>query len=232
MPFRTATSVLALAAVLAANPDRAGAQDFQVSVFGGMNWNFSSPVTLSSPIAGTDRRDVDWEGKPFQMPPYWGVRGTYWMMPASSFGIGAEFIHAKAYSKINFATDPVYSHLEFTDGNNLLFVNAMYRFNPMLDRRLTPYVGVGAGIAVPHVEVILKGVPAPQNRTWEYQFAGGAAQALAGLEWSFDRNWSAFAEAKISYSHLATDLADGGHLKTYLWQPHLAIGLTYRFGGQ
>jgi lipid A oxidase len=113
-----------------------------------------------------------------------------------------------------------------------VFANAMYRFNPLMERRLTPYVGVGAGIAIPHVEVILKGVPAPQNRTWEYQVAGGAAQAFAGLEWSFDKNWSAFAEAKISYSHLATELADGGALKTYLWQPHLAIGLTYRFGGR
>ena len=55
----------------------------------------------------------------------------------------------------------------------------MYRFNPVLDGKLAPFVGIGAGIAVPHVEVKLKnGAP----DTWEYQFAGGAGQVLAGLE--------------------------------------------------
>lgn len=220
------TLVLVGSAVLVSRP--AVASETQLSVYGGANGNFSSPVTLSSPSV-TDQRDVAWAGKPFQMPPYWGVRGTQWFNPGAGLGVGLEFIHAKAYAKSDFAADPVYSHLEFTDGNNLLFANLAWRFDPLLNGQLTPYVGVGAGVAIPHVEVTLKGVPAPQNQTREYQLAGGAAQVFAGLEWAFDRNWSAFAEAKLSYAHLATNLADGGHLKTYLWQPHVAVGLTYRF---
>ena len=93
-----------------------------------------------------------------------------------------------------------------------------------------PYLGLGGGIAIPHVEVKLKAFPGQD--TWEYQFAGGAAQALGGLEYRLDDAWSLFAEGKVSYSHLATELEGGGTLKTYLWSPQLVLGLSYRFGSR
>ena len=39
-----------------------------------------------------------------------------------------------------------------------------------------------------------------------------------------------FAAGKLSNSHLASDLEGGGHFKTHLWSPQIAIGLSYRFG--
>lgn len=198
----------------------------QISVYGGFNENFKSPGTLSKGTL-TDTRDFDWQGKSFEMPPYWGVRATHWFGNMSSWGIALDYVHSKAYANVNFATDPVYSHLEFTDGNNIVTLNAMYRFQPVFNGQFVPYVGVGAGVAIPHVEVWLKAFPT-QN-TWEYQLAGGAAQVLGGLEYKFDRNWAAFAEARLMYSHLATDLNGGGQFKTYLWSPAFSLGLSYRF---
>jgi hypothetical protein len=87
----------------------------------------------------------------------------------------------------------------------------LYRFGPIGDGRLLPYVGL---VAIPHVEVKLKAFPAQD--TSEYQFAGGAAQVLGGLEYRLDDAWSLFAEGKLSYSHLATELEGGGTLKTFL----------------
>lgn len=162
------------------------------------------------------------------MPPYWGVQATYWLNTNASWGLGIDYTHSKAYAPFNFASDPTYRHLEFTDGNNLLLLNLLYRFGPIDDGRLLPYVGLGGGVAIPHVEVKLKAFPG--HDTCEYQLAGAAAQALAGLEYRLDDAWTLFAEGKISYSHLAAELEGGGQLKTHLWSPQLLLGLSYRFG--
>jgi lipid A oxidase len=203
--------------------------EMQIGVYGGMNTNFNSPVTLHKG-ALSDSRTVDWEGRSFQMPPYRGAQATYWLNANASWGVGIDYTHSKAYAALNFATDPVYRHLEFTDGNNLLLLNLLYRFGPLADGRLVPYLGVGGGVAIPHVEVKLKAFPGQD--TWEYQFAGGAAQVLGGLEYRLNDAWSLTAEGKLSYAHLATELEGGGTLKTYLWSPQLVLGLSYRFGSR
>jgi lipid A oxidase len=210
-----------LALCAAPAPSRA---EVQISVYGGMNTNFSSRGELHQG-ALNDERTFDWEGKSFQMPPYWGAQVTYWFNRGASWGLAFDYTHAKAYAtNVDFATDPFYSHLEFTDGNNLAMINLMYRFDPVWGGKVVPFVGIGGGIAIPHVEVTT-----PISRTFEYQFAGGAAQVVAGLEYKLDEAWSVFAEGKLSYSHLDTELDGGGKFKTYLWSPQLAIGLSYRF---
>ncbi len=221
-----AAAAAGLAAQLAgAGPARA---EFEIGFYGGANTSFSSRVELHNG-ALSDVRTMDWDGVSFTIPPYWGLRGIWWHNRGSSWGVGVDYTHAKARADLDFATDPVYSRLEFTHGNNLLFLNILYRFAPWMDDRLTPYVGLGGGIAVPHVEVRLK-PPYPPDWTGEYQYGGGAAQALAGLDFRIVGGWSIFTEAKISYSHLDTDLASGGRLKTDLWTPQIMLGVTYRFG--
>jgi lipid A oxidase len=201
--------------------------EVQIGVYGGLNTNVASPVTVHKG-ALSDSRSVDWEGRTFEMPPYWGAQATYWLNANASWGVSLDFTHAKAYAGLNFATDPVYRRLEFTDGNNLLMLNFLYRFGALADGRLVPYLGVGGGVAIPHVEVKLKAFP--DQDTSEYQFAGGAAQLVGGLEYRLDDVWSLFAAGKVSYAHLATELEGGGTLTTYLWSPQLLIGLNYRFG--
>jgi lipid A oxidase len=200
--------------------------EMQISVYGGANWNFSSDVSLSAP-SGSDERSFDWEGGVFAMPPYWGVRGTYWLGKTSPWGFAIDYTHQKATADLD-ASDP-YTRLEFTDGNNLLIFEVLYRFNPMMRGALVPYVGAGIGVTIPHVEVTLKADPS--NETFEYQCCGAAAQILAGLEYKLNDTWSLFTEAKLSYSHISADLSGGGQLETDLWSPAIALGLTYRFPG-
>ena len=204
--------------------------EMQVSVYGGANWNFSSDVKLSgAPGLADDNRSVDWDGASFGMPPYWGVRGTYWLSKSSSWGFAIDYTHQKASADINFGADDTYDRLEFTDGNNLVMFEVLYRFNPMMKGALVPYVGAGAGLTIPHVEVTLD--PPNSTRTFEYQCCGAAAQILAGLEYKLNGTWSLFTEAKLSYSHVSADLNGGGELETDLWSPAVAVGLTYRFPG-
>jgi lipid A oxidase len=195
----------------------------QLSFFGGANWNFSSDVRLDAP-GKQDNRSVDWDGGSFQMPPYWGVRGTYWL--GRNWGLALEYSHSKALADIDFATDKTYERLEFTDGNNIVLFEALYRFSPTFRGTLVPYVGAGVGVTIPHVEVTLVG----GTRTFEYQLAGPAAQIMAGLDYKLTDRWSVFSEFKLSYSGISADLKGGGTLETDLWSPQLAIGVTYRFG--
>jgi lipid A oxidase len=198
----------------------------QISVFGGANWNLGSDVK----VAGTGTHDgiypIDWDGKSFDLPPYWGVRATYWLNNSSSgWGFAIDYVHAKAVADLS-NLGASFDRLEFTDGNNILLFDVLYRFNPWMGGKMVPYLGAGVGVAIPHVEVTLTG---GGNTTYEYQLTGIAAQVLAGLEYKLNEKWSVFAEGRFSYSNVVADLDGGGTLKTHLWQPQLAIGLSYRF---
>jgi lipid A oxidase len=210
------------AAVAATTPAWA---EGQIQVYGGVNGNFSSDVSYHGSMS--DTRKVSWEGKPFEMPPYWGARGIYWLESNPNWGVALEFTHAKAYAKLNgTAAGALYDTLEFTDGNNILTGNILYRFTPWNFYGMRPYAGFGIGVTVPHVEVSLVGDP---TKTFEYQLAGFAGQGFVGLEMPFGRNWSGFVETKLSYTHINANLKGGDHLKTDIWSPHFAVGLSYRF---
>jgi lipid A oxidase len=211
------------AAAMVATPSHA---EVQIQVYGGVNANFASDVTLHRPGLPTEKREVDWDGKSFEMPPYWGARGIYWFQNSPNWGVAVEFTHSKAYAKLKGDVGTLYEKLEFTDGNNILTGNLLYRFSPWQFYGIRPYAGVGIGVTIPHVEVQVVGDP---NRTFEYQLAGFAAQGLVGLEMPFSARWSGFAEAKLSYTHINGNLDGGGHIKTDLWSPHFAVGLSYRF---
>jgi lipid A oxidase len=220
---RTVALALGMAAgVLVVQPASA---EVQIGAYGGANGNFSSDVSHHGSL--NDTRKVDWEGKPFEMPPYWGVRGVYWFDSMPGWGAGVEFTHSKAYAKLNgTSAGALYDTLEFTDGNNILTGNALYRFTPWSFHGIRPYAGFGIGVSIPHVEVSLVGDPA---KTFEYQLAGFAGQGFVGLEMPFGANWSGFVETKISYTHINANLTGGDHLKTDLWSPHFGVGLAYHF---
>lgn len=73
---RWAAGMAVLAGLVAAAPAQA---EVQFQAYGGLNGNFSSDVSLHRPGLPIDTRNVDWEGKPFEMPPYWGLRAIYWL---------------------------------------------------------------------------------------------------------------------------------------------------------
>lgn len=168
------------------------AGEFEFSGYGGWQSAPHSDVTVSD---GTDFR-AGWEGKAFSSPAYWGVRGTYWFEEGqlNNLGISLDYTHDKVYADDQTLARSGWSHFEFTDGLNLLTLNALYRF-PLETWRLTPYVGAGVGINVPHVEVTRA-----SGKTFEYQFGGATLQAQAGLSYRITDNWSTFVEYKGTYS--------------------------------
>lgn len=163
-----------------------------------------------------------WEGKSFDMPPYYGVRGTWWRSP--TFGWGAEFTHAKVYADSATKAASGYDRLELTDGLNILTVNAMRRW-PGQWGNVTPYIGGGIGIAVPHVDI----QPTQGSHTHEYQLTGPALRWMAGASYEISSSWSAFAEYQGTYSANTIDLDSGGQLKTNIITNAINVGLSFKF---
>lgn len=171
----------------------------------GSEWMFAGytgvPYTYPSDVSVTQTgvhdftaKGVQWEGRPFVNPIYYGARIVRWNESART-GAMLDFIHSKTIGRLsdevgvtgtfNGAPAPeravlrdIFRRVEASHGHNMLTLNGLLRL-PSFGFRLYPYVGAGAGISLPHAEVHVNGRPA---RTFEYQVAGPVAQAQIGIE--------------------------------------------------
>jgi hypothetical protein len=121
---------------------------------------------------------------------------------------------------------------------------------PGIGARLSPYVGAGAGVLLPHTEVELAAEGHP--RTYEYNYAGPAGQTLVGLEVRLSR-MSFFVEYKFTFGQYEAPLSQmdgswliadllrqlqrwikgeqppGGHVSTQIASHQVVSGLAVRF---
>ncbi len=219
--------------------------EWMLSFYGGTALTLDSDVKLKQP--GDTRltfHGVEWDSDAFEEPQYFGLRLTYWLSRQSPGGLAIDFVHDKMIAELDqevsvtgrrrgeqVDADEVlsgtFAKLEFSHGHNLLTANVLYRGLPRGHsrtawlKRLQPYIGLGAGVAVPHVEVIAGSVA-----TGEYQFAGPALQGLAGIDIDLVKHLSLFVELRLSYAHLDADLDGGGSLETDALTYHLSIGFA------
>ncbi|MGV8985330.1 MAG: outer membrane protein [Cypionkella sp.] len=211
--IRARDAVLICGVMAASAP--AARSEVVLSVYGG------SQSALHSTLKTSNLGDasVAWQGRSFEPPPYYGVRAVWWKN--ARWGYGLEYNHTKLY-----ADNPQrygYSRLEFTDGLNIITANVWRRWQS--NSRITPYVGAGVGVAVPHVEITPIGGPA----TSAYQLTGPAVQLVAGLSYQINDRWSVFTEYKGVYSHNEGDLEGGSTFRTNAVTNAINLGVTYRF---
>ncbi len=171
-----------------------------------------------------------WDGDALQFPIDGGVRTV---TGSQSFAFMVDFLHNKAVSRLGKGahgrklanpviedadtvgtlrgkpappraklTD-VFERLEFTHGHNVLLFTPIVRLASIAPR-IRPYIGIGAGVALPHVEVWFPG-GRRNERTSEYQYAGPAAQLLAGFEINTGR-MSYFIEYKFTVAWISAAL--------------------------
>ncbi len=194
----------------------------QISIYGGYQTAPHSGVSGNDPGGvGSFDFTAGWEGRSFEMPPYWGLRWTRWR--SRTFGWGLDINHTKVYADDDTLADSGFSHFEFSDGLNILTLNAWRRF-PDTGMRVTPYVGAGVGLSIPHVEVTT-----PGGRVFEYQVTGPAVQWVAGASYSINDRWSVFGEYKGTYSLNEADLGSGGTLETDIVTNALNFGVSFGF---
>ncbi len=217
--------------------------ELTIGLAGGIAVTGDSDVEL---VEGADTRltfrEVPWASKSLSSPIYYSVRLTYWLDQTSHWGAGVDFTHAKMIAEREKQSavagtrdgSPVgevetlgdtFAELAFSHGYNLVTVCGLYRWLPGSPRghgglwRLRPFVGLGAGLAIPRVEVTTSQVAVD-----EYQVAGPVLQASAGASLALAHRLSAFAEYKISYADLKGDFSEGGSIRVRPWTNHFVLG--------
>ena len=220
-PIRTAAVAAALAAggLATARPALA---EIQLSFYLGTQEAAHSRVSGDDPGGvGAFSFLATWEGRSFEMPPYYGVRAIWWRN--ENLGFGFEINHAKVYASDATRAASGFSVLEMTDGLNIVTANVMYRW-PSEARRWTPYVGAGAGVAIPHVEVTSTG-----GSVFEYQLTGPAVALIAGVSYELTDRWALFGEYKGTYSQNKMDLGSGGTMETDIVTNAVNLGVSWSF---
>lgn len=254
--LRTASSLLAIAAVIAvlgpfifsqnstetsqdrnetAQTDTTLApptKEFMIAGYGGMPYTYDSDVSIEAPGSHDfTAKDVEWEGKPFKAPIYYGVRIVRWLEGGAT-GAMLDFTHSKTIARlsketsftgtINGAPAPekaklgdIFRRLEASHGHNMLTLNGLLRL-PSIGPRFFPYIGIGGGVSLPHSEVQMKTAP---GRTYEYQYTGPAFQGLIGIEFRIPR-MSYFFEYKFTFASYQMPLThrDGTLLIFDIWR--------------
>nr|WP_316652659.1 outer membrane beta-barrel protein [uncultured Gellertiella sp.] len=218
---RSVAARLALAAVALAALGTVAHAEMAIAVYGGLQGAGDSTVSRS---AGPDFT-AGWEGKSFETPPYIGARAIWWpeLESIPELGFSLDYTHEKVYADDETLAATGWSHFEFTDGLNIITLNALYRM-PIANSNFTPYVGLGAGVNIPHVEVTRA-----SGYTSEYQLGGAALQAQAGVDYRFNDQWSVFAEYKGNYSFITADIDSGETLKTNIFTNAVNLGVAFHF---
>lgn len=195
------------------------AAEVELSFYGGVQSANPSDVSVRNDgIIPQGDFSVDWEGRSGDAPVYYGIRATKWQ--ESGFGYGLDFAHNKIYPK---QLPSGYDVLEMTDGLNTLTVNAYRRWNGAFGD-VSPYIGGGLGLAIPHVEVTAAG-----SETFGYQITGPAATLIAGASYPINESWSVFGEYKGTYSSNKADLDTGGTLETDVVTNAVNLGVSFNF---
>ena len=210
---------LALCCGLLALPTLASAE-VELSFYGGAQSAPASDVVIRDAVIGNGDFRIAWEGRSASAPVYYGIRVTRWQ--SDSFGYGLDFTHNKVYPR-DGELPAGYEVLEFTDGLNTLTVSAYRRWAQMLGD-VSPYIGGGVGIAIPHVEVTAAG-----SRTFGYQATGPAATWVAGATYPIGDRFSVFGEYKGTFSANTGDLDTGGTVKTDVFTNAVNLGVSFNF---
>ena len=217
--MKTVILAVASASCLYANVASA---EMEVSVYTGWQTAPHSRVTGDHPDGGTYDALIGWEGRSFEAPPYYGVRGTWWR--DERLGFGLEFTHAKVYAPDSEKEAIDFNRMEFTDGLNLITVNAYRRWKNQW-QNFTPYVGGGIGLAIPHVDVESAG----GEKTFGYQVTGPAVRLIAGMTYDINDRYAVFGEYQFTYSDNEADLEGDGSLDTVIKTNALNFGVTLKF---
>jgi lipid A oxidase len=239
---------ICLASLLLSGLIASGARaEVQLSIFTGVALTQDSDIDLHQ-AGGTDLtfHDVSFEGRDFETPPYYGFRALWFPTDASHWGFGGEFFHMKMYAETDDTVrvtgrrdgvplndteriDQTIQSFSLSHGLNYALGDVVYRWMP--GRRgedflghLTPYAGIGLGLAIPHVESEVNG-----SFHEEYQVHGPGVQGLAGVNVALTRHWGLMFEYKFTYANLDSLDIPGGSIEVTPLNHHLVTGLTFSF---
>ena len=226
---------------------RVAEAEVELSIFTGVALTQDNDLRLQQ-NGGTDLtfHDVSYEGRDFDVPPYYGARLLWFPSGASHWGFGAEFFHMKMYAEPdstvhvtgrrngvgvnnNERIDETIQSFSLSHGLNYALGDIVYRWQPGhrgedFLGHLEPYVGVGLGVAIPHVESNVDG-----KFHEEYQLHGPGVEGLAGMNIALTHHIGLMFEYKFTYANLDSLDIPGGSIEVTPLTHHLVTGLTFSF---
>lgn len=207
------------------------AAELELSFYIGWQEVDGSTVSGTLPGGAPVNRNVSWDGDSFDAPYYYGGRAIWWT--ESNWGFGVEGTHAKAYASNADRAALGLTRFELSDGHNIFTINAMKRWPGSFGAgRLTPYLGGGIGIAVPHVDIAVIGAP---TQTLGFEHTGFAVRGLAGLKYDVTEKWAIFGEYQFTWSDndITVDAfmpaQTPGSFKTEILTHAINFGISYSF---
>lgn len=231
-------------------PIPAAGADLVFGAYLGQNRVQDGPFDLAVPSSQTDLRfePAEWDGRAFDRPLYWGVRGGWVIGRLGRLELVPEFefIHAKIYLDTETRTraigtrdgtaiseelrvGDVIERFNVSHGVNFLLFNVTVRrgFWPTGGRpggRMLLVGRVGGGVNIAHFESTMD----PFGHHEEYEFGGGAFHAALGVEAPLTNRFGFLAEYKYTAASPQGAVA-GGEAKAEVDMHHLVFGFTARF---
>lgn len=195
--------------------------EVEVSIYAGtLPANAADVAIRSDDSMANTQTAAPWVGHATVTPRTYGIRATRWRSP--SFGYGVE-LSRSSLDLDEGNLPPGYTAFAFANQLNTLTVNAYRRWSSVLGD-VSPYVGGGVGLSVPHLEAENHGF-----ETDNYQISGAAATVIAGATYPINDQWSVFGEYKGTYSANSADLDGGDTVETDLITNALNLGLSFSF---
>jgi lipid A oxidase len=203
-------------------------------------------VTQSASHTSVRFDPVDYEGRSFTLPPYYGYRGAYFFVSPGWFGLEGEVIHMKVFARTGeivpasgtidgapiaaaVPLDGLVQRFSISHGQNMLLVNAVARhaFGECGDfrtARLVALARVGAGPTLPHVESTIGGVADERYERGSFGF-----QAAGGVELLLWKKLHVLAEYKLTRCRQSVRAAAGASVETLLTSHHFVFGASWHF---
>lgn len=233
-----------LTALLAIWPVGAARAEWVVSGYLGAARTGSASLRIVQGAADTDvtLASVQYRGRSFASPLYYGGRVTWFPRPRSWFGVDAEFIHLKAYAETDRLTEAsgrlrgapmagaiavgsVVDRFSISHGLNCLLFNAVARHafgSRGAPGRIAVSARIGAGPTIPHAESTIDG------RTREgYAWGALGWQAAAGVQVRLLRRVELLGEYKFTRTRETLDI-DRGTARGVFASHHVVFGLGWR----
>lgn len=221
--------------------------EFAATYFLGLAHTLPSTVTISQPSLNTqlEFENVQFQGRSFNKPLYYGIRTSFFQHRKSVIGAEAEFIHLKVYAEtenrvqvsgtnqgVPIARDirlgDIVGHYSISHGVNLLLFNIVGRHSiersaahPRGRLILTARGGIGA--TIPHTESEINGQAQEQ-----YEWGRLAWQLTGGAEFHLGRGWYGLGEYKFTRTRQQGKVFSGT-AESLLRSHHAVFGISYHF---
>ncbi len=194
----------------------------ELSLYGGAQSTPNSQVSGAGPgSVGPFDFLAGWENRRFSIPPYFGVRLTWWQNTDWAWGV--DFSHDMISANAETLSDNSISALNFVDGLNILTVNRYRRWRDF-GGHFVPYLGAGLGVSLPSLDI-----DSGAGTTSGIQLGGPAVAVVAGARYPVSDRWSIFGEYKGTYSVNNTDLVSGGELNANIFTNSVNLGAVLGF---